>query len=123
VGIVAGGRTIDQTFDVTYEIETPEGKWNKGVLFRIQIKLTKLPIQLTSTTLNEIIDCIEKFLAPSEHEESWQPSIQGHIVFLSWDQKAKPTPLLVLEQSEEGVNVSFRTHPTSTKSPIQYLFD
>ena len=28
---------------------------------------------------------------------------------MHWDQKAKPTPLLVLEQTNEGVNVTFRT--------------
>jgi hypothetical protein len=37
---------------------------------------------------------------------------------MSWDQKAKPTPLLVLEQSEEGVNVSFRSHPQKTPAPL-----
>ena len=35
--------------------------------------------------------------------------IQGRIVHIEWDQKAKPTPMLVLEQSNEGVNVTFRT--------------
>jgi hypothetical protein len=34
---------------------------------------------------------------------------------MHWDQKAKPTPLLVLEQSNEGVNVTFRT---SRQSPV-----
>ena len=29
-------------------------------------------------------------------------------MFISWDQKARPTPLLVLEQSEEGVNVTMK---------------
>ena len=28
---------------------------------------------------------------------------------MSWNQKAKPTPLLLLEQYNGGVNVSFRT--------------
>ncbi|MGK7946031.1 MAG: hypothetical protein AB4058_16330 [Microcystaceae cyanobacterium] len=110
-GIVAGGRQIDEGFDVTYEVETQEGKWNKGVLFRIQIKLTKLPTQSTPVTIEQIIHCIETFLAPSADHHNWQPAIQGHVVYMSWDQKAKPTPLLVIEQSEEGVNVSMRTNP------------
>ncbi len=117
-GIVAGGRQIDESFDVTYEVETQDGKWNKGILFRIQIKLTKLPTQASANTVSQIIDCIEIFLAPSSDHESWQPSIQGHVVHMSWDQKARPTPLLVLEQSEEGVNVSVRTHPLRGNSVI-----
>ncbi|MGH2416066.1 MAG: hypothetical protein ACRDEA_20725, partial [Microcystaceae cyanobacterium] len=117
VGIVGSGRQIEETFDVIYEVETQEGTWHKGVLFRIHIKLTKLPTQSTSTTINQIIDCIETFLAPASEQDSWQPTIQGHVVLMSWDQKAKPTPLLVLEQSEEGVNVSFRTTTTRSATP------
>ncbi len=115
-GIVAGGRQIDESFDVTYEVETQEGKWNKGILFRIQIKLTKLPTQSTASTIEQIISCIETFLAPNADHSNWQPAIQGHVVYMSWDQKAKPTPLLVLEQSEEGVNVSIRTNPIHANS-------
>ncbi|MBR8829664.1 MAG: hypothetical protein Cpurp_00500 [Chlorogloea purpurea SAG 13.99] len=111
VGIVAGSRQVNETLDVTYEVETQSGKWNKGILFRILIKLTKLPAQTSSATVNEIIECIETFLSASSENENWQPAIHGHVVLMSWDQKAKPTPLLVLEQSEEGVNVSFRSNP------------
>lgn len=111
VGIAnTGGRQVDETFDVTYETET-RGKRTKRVLFRTQIKLTKLPTQSTSTTINQIIDCIEKFLSPNEDHDNWQPTIQGRVAKMDWDQKAKPTPLLVLEQSGDGVNVSFRTNP------------
>ncbi|MDY7015842.1 MAG: hypothetical protein SVX43_20060 [Cyanobacteriota bacterium] len=110
VGIATTGRQVDEMFDVTYETETG-GKRTTGVLFRVQIKLMKLPTQSTSSTIAQIIDCIEKFLSPSEDHENWQPTIQGRVVLISWDQKAKPTPLLVLEQSGEGVNVSFRTNP------------
>lgn len=111
VGIASsGGRQVDETFDVTYETET-RGKRVKRILFRTQIKLIKLPTQSTSTTINQIIDCIEKFLSPNEDHENWQPAIQGRVVLMDWDQKAKPTPLLVLEQSGEGGNVSFRTNP------------
>lgn len=118
VGIVPGSRKIEETFDVTYEVETQEGKWNKGVLFRIQIKLTKLPTQTTSATINEIIECIEIFLSAAEEHDNWQPAIHGHVVLMSWDQKAKPTPLMILEQSEEGVNVSFRSTPVRSLASV-----
>jgi hypothetical protein len=108
VGISGTGRQVDETFDVEYEPgDMPKG--TKRVLFRIQIKLTKLPTQPTSTTINQIIDCIETFLSPTAEHDTWQPTIQGRIAYMHWDQKAKPTPLLVLEQSNEGVNVTFRT--------------
>jgi hypothetical protein len=109
VGIAsAGGRQVDETFDVMYETESG-GKRSMRVLFRIQIVLMKLPTQATSATISQIIDCIETFLNPKDEHESWQPTIQGRIVFIRWDQKAKPTPLLVLQQSSEGVNVTLRT--------------
>lgn len=114
VGIASTGRQIDETFDVEYEPgDAPKG--TKRVLFRIQIKMTKLPTQATSTTINQIIDCIETFLSPNAEHDSWQPTIQGRIASMHWDQKAKPTPLLVLEQSDEGVNVTFRTNRSMAK--------
>jgi hypothetical protein len=106
------GFKIDEIFDVTYETDI-QGKPTRRVLFRIQIKLTKLPTQSTSSTVNQIIECIENFLSPAEIRENWQPTIQGHLVAMSWNQKAKPTPLLLLEQHGEGVNVSFRTKISS----------
>lgn len=108
----AGGRQVDSTFDIEYETGDPALKLEKRVLFRIQIKLMKLPTQATSATINQIIDCLETYLSPSDDHDSWQPTIQGRIVHIEWDQKAKPTPLLVLEQSNEGVNVTFRTNRT-----------
>lgn len=109
IGIAStAGRQVDETFDVMYETESG-GKRSKRVLFRIQIILMKLPTQATSATIGQIIDCIETFLNPHDEHESWQPTIQGRIVFIRWDQKAKPTPLLVLQQSSEGVNVTLRT--------------
>ncbi|KOR36110.1 MULTISPECIES: hypothetical protein [Planktothricoides] len=102
------GRLVEETFDVEYEageIERPE----KRVLFRVQIKLTKLPTQATSKTISQIIDCLETYLTTKEDHDTWQPTIQGRVAYIHWDQKAKPTPLLVLEQSNEGVNVTFRT--------------
>jgi hypothetical protein len=117
VGVATSGRQVDETFDVTYETES-HGKRTKGVLFRVQIKLTKLPTQATSATIQQIIDCIETYLSPEQDHENWQPSIQGRVAIMQWDQKAKPTPLLVLEQSGEGVNVSFRTTPVVKKTTV-----
>lgn len=108
VGIASGtGRQIDEIFDVEYDpSDAPKG--TKRVLFRIQIKLMKLPTQPTSVTINQIIECLETFMSPST-DDNWQPTIQGRIAYIHWDQKAKPTPLLVLEQTNDGVNVTFRT--------------
>ena len=106
VGIVGGGRKIDKIFDITYEIQNQYGEWKTRVLFRVQLKLSKLPNQSSSTTINQIIDCIEHYLSPELSQENWQPAIQGQVVKLNWDQEAKPTPLLVLEQFEEGVSTS-----------------
>lgn len=122
VGIAAnGGRQVDETFDVEYETN---GSANiaKRVLFRIQIRLMKLPTQPTSATISQIIDCIETYLSPIEDENNWQPTIQGRVAYMHWDQKAKPTPLLVLEQSNEGVNVTFRTSRQSNSPKQQKLY-
>ncbi len=108
IGIAGTGRQVDETFDVMYETESG-GKRHMRVLFRIQIILMKLPTQATSATISQIIDCIETFLSPDDEHETWQPTIQGRIVIIRWDQKAKPTPLLVVQQSSEGVNVTLKT--------------
>lgn len=108
------GTKVDEILDVTYE-NNIEGKANRRVLFRIQIKLEKLPKQSTSETIKEIIHCIETFLSPEGSNKNWQPVIQGYIVSISWNQQAKPTPLLLLEQHHQGMNVSFRTK-RSTKN-------
>ncbi len=101
-------RAVDQMFDVEYQtIQNLEKR--KRVLFRVQIKLVKLPTQPTSVTVQEIIDCIENFLSPEREEKFWQPTLLGRLATMHWDQKAKPTPLLVLEQTSEGVNVTFRS--------------
>ena len=109
VGISSStGRQVDETFDIEYETGVAPNIV-KRVLFRAQIRLVKLPTQATSSTITQIINCIETYLSPREDDDTWQPTIQGRIVYIHWDQKAKPTPLLVLEQSNEGVNVTFRT--------------
>jgi hypothetical protein len=108
LGIASVPRQVDEIFDVVYDLPNdPQGV--KRVLFRIQIKIAKLPSQSSSATVQQIIDCMEKYMSHAGADESWQPTIQGRIVYMHWDQKAKPTPLLVLEQSNEGVNVTFRT--------------
>ncbi len=118
IGIASKPRAVDEIFDVEYSLsDNPMAK--KRVLFRIQIRLAKLPTQATSSTIGQVIDCIENFMSPDAEETHWQPTIQGRIASMHWDQKAKPTPLLVLEQSTEGVNVTLRsrnTMPVSTSS-------
>lgn len=116
-GAAGSGRQVDSMFDIEYETGDPAVKIEKRVLFRIQIKLMKLPTQATSATINQIIDCLETYLSPSDDHDNWQPTIQGRIVHIEWDQKAKPTPMLVLEQSNEGVNVTFRTTRTPAGRP------
>ncbi|MDV3350139.1 hypothetical protein D0962_14205 [Leptolyngbyaceae cyanobacterium CCMR0082] len=108
VGIASKPRAVDQIFDVEYQTVQDNQK-KKRVLFRIQIKLVKLPTQATSITVQEIIDCIENFLSPDRDDKFWQPTLLGRLATMHWDQKAKPTPLLVLEQTSEGVNVTFRS--------------
>jgi hypothetical protein len=107
VGMSSTPRPVDEVFDVEYEPpNSPKG--SKRVLFRVQIKLTKIPTQPTSATISQIIECMEKYMSQNA-DANWQPTIQGRIASMHWDQKAKPTPLLVLEQSNEGANVTFRT--------------
>jgi hypothetical protein len=108
VGIAGKARQIDQLFDVVYKTSEALGSKTR-ILFRIEIKLAKLPTQSTSSTINQIIECIETFLSPEAEGGAWQPTIQGRLASMHWDQKAKPTPLLILEQSSEGVNVTLRS--------------
>jgi hypothetical protein len=100
------GRQIDEIFDVEYKTDQ---LGTKRTLFRIGIRLVKLPTQPTSVTIGQLVDCIETFLSPGQKNISWQPTIQGRLANLHWDQKAKPTPLLLIEQTQEGANVTFRT--------------
>jgi hypothetical protein len=119
IGIASNtGRQVDEIFDVEYETGVMPNI-AKRVLFRIQIKLMKLPTQATSATISQIIECIETYLSPMDDEDNWQPTIQGRVAYMHWDQKAKPTPLLVLEQSNEGVNVTFRTSRQNAQANIK----
>lgn len=108
IGIASKPRAVDEIFDVEYALNDQPGA-RKRVLFRIQIRLAKLPTQATSATINQLIECVETFLGPEGGDQTWQPTIQGRIAYMHWDQKAKPTPLLVIEQSSEGVNVTLRS--------------
>lgn len=65
-----------------------------------------MSMQSTNLTHSEIVQCIEKFVSASE-DLGWQPTVQGRLVMLHWEQAAKPTPLLVLDQSSQGMNVTF----------------
>jgi hypothetical protein len=108
IGVASSVRHIEETFDVKYEPgESRKGKLR--VLFRVQVKLYKLPTQPTSVTVDQIIDCIDNFLSSTDDQGIWQPAIQGRLVNMHWDQRARPTPLLVLEQTPEGSNVTFRS--------------
>jgi len=118
IGIASKPRVVDEIFDVEYAPhDQPNAK--KRVLFRIQVRLAKLPTQATSSTIGQLVECIENFMSPDAEELHWQPTIQGRIANMHWDQKAKPTPLLVVEQSSEGANVTMRsrnTLPASTST-------
>ncbi|MGF1569213.1 MAG: hypothetical protein ACFCVD_14280 [Nodosilinea sp.] len=118
IGMASKPRTVDEIFDVEYTLnDNPDAK--RRVLFRIQIKLAKLPTQATSTTIGQLIECIETFMSPEAENSNWQPTIQSRIAYMRWDQKAKPTPLLVIEQSNEGVNVTLRSRNTSPQTQGQ----
>ena len=53
-------------------------------------------------------------MSPEAEESHWQPTIQGRIAYMHWDQKAKPTPLLVIEQS----NGRGQRNPAQQKTPF-----
>ncbi|MDJ0556183.1 MAG: hypothetical protein QNJ68_17455 [Microcoleaceae cyanobacterium MO_207.B10] len=112
--ISPSGRQVDSMFDVEYDTGEPGKDIKKRILFRVSVKLTKLPTQATSQTINQIIDCLETYLSPSDDHDNWTPTIQGRIVHIDWDQKAKPTPMLVLEQSNDGV--LFRTNRPAVRN-------
>ncbi|MEE3719240.1 hypothetical protein V2H45_21070 [Tumidithrix elongata RA019] len=109
-----GSRKVDVTFDVHYMPDHHDNSQAR-VLFRIQIKLAKLPTQSAQSSINDIAIALENFMIATESTRNWQPTIQGKLALISWDQKAKPTPLLVIEQTNEGSNVSFRTRKIFAK--------
>ena len=105
IGVPIPGRHIDTMLDVEYApYDRPA---ERRVLFRIQVKLMKIPTQSTSQTIAQLIDCVEHYIKPEAGDDYWQPTVQGRLLTMEWDQKAKPTPLLVLEQTQDGGNVVF----------------
>jgi uncharacterized protein (DUF736 family) len=97
-------RKIDVIFDVSYQ---PEHRDDSQIrtLFRIQVKLAKIPVNGSQSILKELATGLENFVVASDANRNWQPTIQGRLAVISWDQAAKPTPLLVIEQTNEGTNV------------------
>jgi hypothetical protein len=116
MGLGGRARIVDEIFDVEYKLDDTSTA-NQRVLFRSQIKLAKLPTQTTSATIKELISCIENFMDSSLQDSHWQPTIQGRIAHIHWDQKAKPTPLLVVEQSNDGATITFRSKNISPLNP------
>jgi hypothetical protein len=118
VGIAStAGSQIDEIIEVVY---SPNDRTTENrVLFRIQIHLVKLPTQATSQTIDQIIECMEAYLSPDAEDEFWQPTIQGRLATMQWDQKAKPTPLLVLQQTQEGSNVTMRTQRSNRAEKVR----
>ncbi len=100
-------RKIDVIFDVSYQ---PEHRDDSQIrtLFRIQVKLAKIPVNGSQSILKELATGLENFVVASDANRNWQPTIQGRLAVISWDQAAKPTPLLVIEQTNEGTNVLMR---------------
>ncbi len=91
---------FEEFFDVEYQIKQFNNLENT-VLFRLVIRLMKLPSQFSYVTTNQIIDCIETFLISGDKEDDWQPNIEDRVVNIKWDESAKPIPMLVLEQTDE----------------------
>jgi hypothetical protein len=113
-----GVRKVDVTFAVFYQLGQQDTTIPR-VLFRIQVKLAKIPHQSTNKTVKDLEEALTNFVIATEENRNWQPTIQGRIANISWDQKAKPTPLLVIEQTNEGSNVIFRPRrlvPSSRKA-------
>jgi hypothetical protein len=100
-------RKVDVVFDVAYQ---PENHDNSQIrtLFRIHVKLAKIPTNGSQSILKELMAGLESFVVASDESRNWQPTIQGRLAVISWDQSAKPTPLLVIEQTNEGANVLMR---------------
>ena len=116
-GIMQVNRQLDETFDITQEIRTRDGRVKQETLFRIQIKLTKFPDQLSSKTVNEIIDCLRVSLNPATHHEITLPTVQGQKMGVIWYQQASPTPLLLLQQSRQTNPSPFANNMVRVASP------
>ncbi len=100
-------RKVDVIFDVSYKPEHHDNTQIR-VLFRVHVKLTKIPAHGSQSILKDLATGLENFVVASDENRNWQPTIQGRLAVISWDQTAKPTPLLVIEQTNEGANVLMR---------------
>jgi hypothetical protein len=100
-------RKIDVIFDVSYQPEHHDDSQIR-TLFRIHVKLAKIPAHGSQSILKDLAAGLENFVVASDENRNWQPTIQGRLAVISWDQTAKPTPLLVIEQTNEGTNVLMR---------------
>ncbi|MEB3250303.1 MAG: hypothetical protein VKK07_13270 [Merismopediaceae bacterium] len=95
-----GNLYLAQTLNITYDFETYEGEWRPAVLFRLKVRLSQFPLQSTSSTINQLLECIKVFVSHSTQQPSWQADLQGCAINISWDESQKPIPLLCLEQGE-----------------------
>jgi len=100
-------RKVDVTFDVSFQPEHHDDSQIR-TLFRIHVKLAKIPTHGSQSILKDLATGLENFVSASDENRNWQPTIQGKLAVISWDQTAKPTPLLVIEQTNEGSNVLLR---------------
>ncbi len=100
-------RKIDVIFDVAFKPEHHDDSQMR-TLFRIHVKLAKIPLHGSQSILKDLAIGLENFVVASDENRNWQPTIQGRLAVISWDQSAKPTPLLVIEQTNEGANVLMR---------------
>lgn len=100
-------RKVDVIFDVSYQPEHHDDSQIR-VLFRVHVKLAKIPANGSQSILKDLTLGLENFVIASDENRNWQPTIQGRLAVISWDQNAKPTPLLVIEQTNEGSNVLMR---------------
>ncbi|NJL84503.1 MAG: hypothetical protein HC890_19075 [Chloroflexaceae bacterium] len=108
LGGVSGGRLVEDTFDIIHEIEI-RGKLRKRSLFRVFVQLVKMPKQQHAAIMKELIECFETFLSTGGADETWQPLVQNRLTSINWNWETKPTPLLILRQSDEGLTRSYGT--------------
>jgi len=108
-------RKVDVIFDVAYKPEHHDNTQIR-VLFRIHVKLAKIPNHGSQSILKDLAVGLENFVVASDENRNWQPTIQGRLAVISWDQMAKPTPLLVIEQTNEGANVLMRNKRLAVQS-------
>ena len=108
-------RKVDVVFDVAYRPEHHDNTQIR-ILFRIHVKLAKIPNHGSQSILKDLAVGLENFVVASDENRNWQPTIQGRLAVISWDQMAKPTPLLVIEQTNEGANVLMRNKRLAVQS-------